>query len=481
VNKHYLMAGTVGLFGLTACGWFGEDAAETVLNSTFQTAHAAPQAVTGLQLEPVSYAPLVESLSPAVVNVEVQGTAQPGQQVEDMIPEEFRRFFNLPEVDPDQPPQKTEGAGSGFVISADGYILTNNHVVQGADTITVSFTDEQQYEATLIGADERIDVALLKIEPEGELPYVMLDGADEARVGDRVVAIGNPFGLGHTVTTGIVSGKGRALGAGPYDDFLQTDAAINPGNSGGPLFNLEGEVIGINTAIIAQANNIGFTIPVAMVHDVLEDLKTDGRVARGWLGVGIQTVTPELAEAMGIDQVEGVLLGDIHPGGPADGAGLKSGDIVLTLDGEAVEDTSELIRAVGERRADDTVKLTLLRNGKAKTMKVLLAERPSEQALARGLWNAEEAPEEAPEPTPAATALGFTLEESPDGVLVATVDPDGPAADVLRPGDVVLEVNRQRARSASDAVKRLNEDTDGSHLLVIQREGRRLFVPFKAG
>ena len=479
MNKHLLMAGTVGLLGLTACGWFGEDAAETMY-STANAAPAvdqAPQAISGLQLEPVSYAPLVEALSPAVVNVEVQGTAK-ASDVEQMIPEEFRRFFNIPEGEPGQPDQKTQGAGSGFVISADGYILTNNHVIADADTITVTFTDEQRYEATLVGADARIDVALLKIEADA-LPYVKLGEPDDARVGDRVVAIGNPFGLGHTVTTGIVSGKGRALGAGPYDDFLQTDAAINPGNSGGPLFNLEGEVIGINTAIIAQANNIGFTIPVEMVHDVLDDLKTNGRVARGWLGVGIQTVTPELADAMGIDTVEGVLLGDIHPGGPADGAGLKSGDIVMTIDGEAMEDTSELIRAVGERRADDTVTMTLLRNGKEKTAKVVLAERPSEEALARGVWTAEEE-EEAPEVSMATSALGFTLEESPDGVMVASVDPEGPAAQVLRPGDVLLEVDRQRARSASEAVKRLNS-SEGAHLLVIQREGRRLFVPFKTG
>ncbi len=466
----------LGALGLAACGWFGNSSNLSTAQAapTATPAGEAPQVFEGLVMEPVSYAPLVEALAPAVVNVDVQGTAEVASP-ELMIPEEFRRFFSIPEIPPEGRSRKTYGSGSGFVISADGYVLTNNHVVDGAETIAVTFTDERKFDAELIGVDERIDVALLKIEADGPLPYLKLGASEEARVGDRVIAIGNPFGLGHTVTTGILSGKGRALGAGPYDDFLQTDAAINPGNSGGPLFNLAGEVIGINTAIIAQANNIGFTIPSEMVLDVLDDLKREGRVAHGWLGVGIQTLTPELAEAMEIDAVDGVVITDVHPGGPAAEAGLKSGDIVLSLAGEPVDETGELIRAVGEQRAGDEVAIEVLRRGRHKTLEVTLGERPSEQALAQGRW--DDGPE-GPGGEDLMDALGLSLEETAEGVVIAAVDPDSAAAELLQEGDIVLEVDRRRARSAAEVASQLG-GRKGVHLLVIKRQGRRIFVPLQ--
>jgi serine protease Do len=460
MNKTLLL---FGVAGLSACGFL----------ASHSDADAAPQAAPALEMAPVSYAPLVEALSPAVVNVDVEGTADVAD-FREQIPEEFRQFFNIPDPGPQQ--RKTFGSGSGFVISADGYVLTNNHVVKGADSITVTFTDGAKYTATLVGTDERVDVALLKLEGASGLPYVALDEADDIRVGDRVVAMGNPFGLGHTVTTGIISGQGRALGAGPYDNFLQTDAAINPGNSGGPLFDLEGQVVGMNTAIIAQGNNTGFSIPSSMILDILPDLKTDGKVARGWLGVGVQTVTPELSEALALGDVKGVVLSEVHSGSPADKAGLRDGDVVMTVAGTPVADSSALIRVVGQHRAGEKIEVELLRDGKEKTLDVKLGERPSEEALARGQW--DEPSKTTPEVT-SSKDLGFTLKETQEGLVVAEVDPDGPAAGVLLPGDVVLEINRKRAPSASEAMRSLSEGGE-SHLLVIQRGGRRIFVPFKA-
>ena len=444
--------------GLLACGGLAGSEALGV-EAVLPTAQASPVQVSGLKLEPASYAPLVEALSPTVVNVEVKGTAA---GPEAMVPDELRRFFGF--ESPGQRP--TQGQGSGFVISADGYVLTNYHVVQGADEIAVTFADETRLDATLVGSDGRIDVALLQIEGASGLPYVALGSSASTRVGDRVVAMGNPFGLGHTVTTGIVSGKGRALGAGPYDDFLQIDAAINPGNSGGPLFNLEGEVVGINTAIIAQANNIGFTIPIDMVQEVLEDLKTRGSVARGWLGVGIQEVTPELASGLGLEVAEGVLLNEVHPGGPADASGLEGGDVVLRVAGEAVGDPDALIRAVGSYRAGETVDLVVARSGRERRVQVALGERPSEDALRTGRWDAPQ--------SGGVSGPGFTLEEGPEGLVVRGLDPESVAAEVLQEGDVLVEVDRQRVRSSADAARRLAKG--GRHVLLVKRDGRQHFV-----
>jgi len=320
-------------------------------------------------MEPVRYdparslAPLVERLSPAVVNLAVEtGPNSKDQEME----EYYRRFFGQ-ERGPNLP--RREGQGSGFLISADGYILTNHHVIADAKQITVRLADEQEFTGTVVGTDPRIDVGLVKIESPTPLPFVSLGSSDSLRVGDWVVAIGNPFGLSHTVTQGIVSAKGRSIGAGPYDDFIQTDASINPGNSGGPLFDLSGNVIGINTAITAMGQGIGFAVPSDMAADVIDDLKRSGKVTRGWMGVG-------LSEKNGT-----VVLSEIYPNTPAYRAGIQNGDVVERVNGVAVADASELVRQVGNMRPGEVVRLRILRDGQPKLIRVTLTERPDESRL----------------------------------------------------------------------------------------------------
>ena len=237
-----------------------------------------------------------------------------------------------------------EASGQGFIISKDGYIFTNNHVIEKADKIKVRLSSGKEYDATVKGRDPRTDLALIKINPDNSLPTVSLGDSDRLRVGDWVMAIGNPFGLDHTVTAGIVSAKGRVIGAGPYDNFIQTDASINPGNSGGPLFNMAGEVVGINTAIVAQAQGIGFAIPVNMAKEIIEDLKAKGKVTRGWLGVSVQDITEDLAKSMKLKDRSGALVTEVFEGDPADKAGIKQGDIIIEVDGKKVKDTHELLQ-----------------------------------------------------------------------------------------------------------------------------------------
>ena len=264
------------------------------------------------------------------------------------------------------------GQGSGFLISPDGYLLTNHHVVANADTVKVRLSNDEEYEGKVVGTDSRIDIALIKIDATKDLPYVAYGKSDQMKVGDWVVAIGNPFGLSHTVTAGIVSAKGRVIGAGPYDDFIQTDASINPGNSGGPLFNLEGQVIGINTAINAAGQGIGFAVPMDMVAPFLDDLKADGEISRGWLGVSVQDIGDDLAAGLGIKPGAGVLLSEVHSDEPGDKAGLQPGDVVQKIDGDAIVDSKALIRNIGLHRAGDSVRINLLRDGREKTINVKL-------------------------------------------------------------------------------------------------------------
>jgi serine protease Do len=279
-----------------------------------------PSAVLAAPLLP-DFADLSQQLQPAVVNISTAKTVQsrslpfrPGDPRNEFFDDFFRRYFG------DQMPKshKEQSLGTGFLISADGFILTNNHVVNGADQIKIRLSDDRTFDATVRGTDEKLDLALLKIDASTELPFVPLGNSDDIRVGEWVLAIGNPFGLGHTVTAGIVSAKGRVIGAGPYDDFIQTDASINPGNSGGPLFNIKGEVIGINTAIVARGQGIGFAIPINMAQDVLPQLKSDGKVTRGWLGVQIQPLTEELAKSFGIKESKGALVTSVVADSPAD-------------------------------------------------------------------------------------------------------------------------------------------------------------------
>jgi serine protease Do len=327
------------------------------------------------QQAPESFAPLVKAEKATVVNIstrqviKVRAASPFGDPQMD---EFFYRFFG------NQMPQREQvrqSLGSGFVISEDGYILTNNHVIDKARDIRVAFNDGRVLEARLVGRSPEIDIALIRVEASA-LPAVRFGDSDALEVGDWVMAIGNPFGLSHTVTKGIVSAKGRVIGAGPYDDLIQTDAAINPGNSGGPLFNMKGEVVGINTMILAQGQNLGFAVPVNMVKDILPSLKTKGRPDLGWLGVDAQAVTPEIAEALGMPEPIGAIIRGVTKGGPADKAGLQRGDVIVELDGKKVLIAAEIPRMIAFGHIGKAVTFKVLRQGKSLEIKAMVAAMP---------------------------------------------------------------------------------------------------------
>jgi serine protease Do len=327
------------------------------------------------QNAPESFAPLVKAEKASVVNIstrQVIKVQQPSPFGDPQMDQFFYRFFGGQQP---QREQVRQSLGSGFIISADGFILTNNHVVDKAKDIKVAFSDGRVLDAKLIGTSPEIDIALIKVEAAG-LPAAALGDSDVLEVGDWVMAIGNPFGLSHTVTKGIVSAKGRVIGAGPYDDLIQTDAAINPGNSGGPLFNMKGEVVGINTAIIATGQNLGFAVPVNMVREVLPALKTKGRPDLGWLGVDAQPVTPEIAEALGMAEPLGAIIKSVTKGSPAAKAGLTRGDVIVELDGRKILDPAELPRMVAFGHIGKTVAFKVLRQGKAVEIKAVIEQRP---------------------------------------------------------------------------------------------------------
>ncbi len=324
---------------------------------------------------PESFAPLVKKEMPAVVNISTRQVIKVQQQSpfgDPQMDDFFYRFFG---GRPPQREQVRQSLGSGFIISPDGYILTNNHVVDKARDIKVSLSDGRVMEAKLIGKSQEIDIALIKVEANN-LPSVELGDSDTIEVGDWVLAIGNPFGLNHTVTAGIVSAKGRVIGVGPYDDLIQTDAAINPGNSGGPLFNIKGEVIGINTVIIATGQNLGFAVPVSMVKEVLPSIRQKGRPDMGWLGVSAQMVTPDLAEALGLQEPVGAIVNGITKKSPAEKAGLKRGDVIVELDGKKILDPSELPRMVAFGHIGKTVVMKVIRQGNTMEIKAVIEVRP---------------------------------------------------------------------------------------------------------
>jgi serine protease Do len=327
---------------------------------------------------PESFAPLVKKEMPAVVNISTRQMVKVRQQSpfgDPQMDEFFYRFFG----GKPQREQLRQSLGSGFIISADGYILTNNHVVDMARDIKVSLSDGRVLEAKLIGKSKEIDIALIKVEAT-DLPSVTLGDSDALEVGDWVVAIGNPFGLSQTVTAGIVSAKGRVIGVGPYDDLIQTDAAINPGNSGGPLFNTSGDVVGINTVIIATGQNLGFAIPITMVKAVLPSIKEKGKPDMGWLGVSAQAVTPDIAAAIGLQDPIGAIINGITKGSPADKAGLQRGDVIVELDGKKILDPSELPRMVAFGHIGKTVTLTVIRQSKRMEIKAVIELKPEKES-----------------------------------------------------------------------------------------------------
>ncbi|MBW1779448.1 MAG: Do family serine endopeptidase, partial [Deltaproteobacteria bacterium] len=359
--------------------------------STLYTVPDSRATATEIRAVPENFTGLAEQNSPAVVNIRAERNGKGGYP---MIPR-FKRG-PVPKDDPlhdffdkffggrPQREFKQRSLGSGFIIDKDGFIVTNNHVVEGADKIKVILKDEREFEAEVKGRDPNTDLALIKIKPENDLPVVRLGDSDTLKVGEWVLAIGNPFGLEHTVTAGIISAKGRVIGSGPYDDFIQTDASINPGNSGGPLINMEGKVVGINTAIIAGGQGIGFAIPVNLAKGIIDQLKTKGEVTRGWLGVGIQDLTKELKEYYGIKDGEGVLVTQVFPDDPAAKAGIKTKDIILEVNGHKVESGRELSRMIAEASVGQKVEIVVLRNGSRKVFNITLSKRKDTQLASGG-------------------------------------------------------------------------------------------------
>ncbi|HYL80534.1 MAG TPA: DegQ family serine endoprotease, partial [Candidatus Acidoferrum sp.] len=428
---------------------------------------------------PASFADLAAKLSPSVVNIKVTKVEKaegPGfMGPEGFGPDSpFGQFFGQFFRDMPQGPRefRQQGAGSGFIISKEGLIVTNNHVVEGAKELTVTLADKTEYPAKIVGRDPKTDVAVIKIEPKGSLPVAGLGNSDRLRVGDWVMAIGNPFGLSNTVTAGIVSAKGRVIGAGPYDDFIQTDASINPGNSGGPLFNLQGEVIGVNTAIIPNGQGIGFAIPVDIVKSLLPQLEAKGQVTRGYLGVSVQAITPELAKSLQLKDTKGALVAGVTKGSPAEAAGIKPGDVIVGFDGKDVTEMHNLPTLVAVTPIDKEVPVTILRSGAEQTLKIKVGKMAGE-------------PSEASAPAePSQGKWGLALRDLDarmtqrlgvppgEGVLVAGVQPGSPAEQAgVRQGDVILEVNRQKVTSVKEAQALGQKASDSGSLLLLLRRG----------
>jgi len=393
--------------------------------------------------------------------------------------DQLRRYFGQG----GQREYKQHGLGSGVIVSADGYILTNNHVVGNAEEIHVTLQDKREFTAKVIGKDAKTDLGLIKIDAKEPLPVAPLGDSNTADVGDWVIAIGNPFNVGMTVTAGIVSAKGRILG-GDYDDFIQTDASINPGNSGGPLINTRGEVIGINTAIYSRTganNGIGFAIPIDMARNVMDQLKAHGRVIRGWLGVEIQEVTPDLAQSFGLPKPEGALVASADKDGPAGKGGIERGDIVLSFNGHPVDDEHELPALVAQTPINQKVPVEVVRNGQHMTLEVTIGERKEPQVASAkteepgGNWGMQVG-----DITPE-IAQQFHLEGT-KGVVIQKVAPDSPSADAgLQPGDVVMEINHDKVAAVSDFVAKAKEAQSKKTpaLLLVQRGGATLYTVIK--
>jgi serine protease Do len=439
---------------------------------------------------PASFADLVEHVGASVVNIKVTKVERmsgpnfmgpEGIDPNSPLGDFMQKFFGG-QMPQGQREQRQQGAGSGFIISQDGYIVTNNHVVEGATEVIVTLANKKEYTAKVIGRDPKTDVAVVKIEAKEPLTVASLGDSDQLRVGEWVVAVGNPFGLSNTVTKGIVSAKNRDIGAGPYDDFIQTDAPINPGNSGGPLFNLKGEVVGINTAIVPNGQGIGFAVAVNTAKNLIPQLESKGEVTRGYLGVAIQAITPELAKGMNLKDTKGALVADVTKGSPAETAGIKRGDVIVSFDGKDVAEVTTLPSLVAATPIDKAVPVKILRNAAEQTLSVTVGRMPGERAEAAGPTSS---PAEA-----AAGKWGLALRDldarlaqragvAPgDGVLVAAVQPDSAAErSGVRPGDVILEVNRHKVTSVAEAqAEAKKQEAGGSLLLLLKRGDASLFA-----
>ncbi|WP_089944584.1 DegQ family serine endoprotease [Litoreibacter albidus] len=450
------------------------------------------QAITANAKMPDSFADLAEKVSPAVVNITTSTTvAGVDQGPRPIVPEgsPLEDFFKdfLDRQGEGQRPRRSSALGSGFVVSEDGYIVTNNHVIDKADEIEIEFFSGEKLDAKLIGTDPKTDIALLKVESEKPLPFVSFGDSDAARVGDWVVAVGNPLGQGFSVSAGIVSQRGRAL-SGTYDDFIQTDAAINRGNSGGPLFNVSGDVIGVNTAILSPSGGsigIGFSMASNVVTKVVDQLKEFGETRRGWLGVRIQDVTEDVAEALELASAKGALVTDV-PEGPGKKSGIKAGDVITTFDGSEVEDTRELVRLVGNTTVGKAVRVVVIRDGKSETLKVTLGRREEAESSAVPVALDKADVDESVIMGMTVAVLNDELREqlgldtALEGLVVKDVAEDSDAFEKgLRSGDLIVEAGQQKIASVDDLEARIEEAKDAgrkSFLMLIRREGDPRFV-----
>ena len=462
-------------------------AAVIIFSGTFYPPYSIAAKSGTAFLPPDSFSSLAESASPAVVNIRTVKTIKGGGRVfrqfkkgpfgeDDPMKDFFDRFF-----DEDQKRDfKQRSLGSGFIIDKEGYIVTNNHVIDNADKIVVILNDEKEFEAQIVGRDKNTDLSLIKIESNHNLPVLRFGDSDALKVGQWVVAIGNPFGLEQTVTAGIVSAKGRVIGSGPYDDFIQTDASINPGNSGGPLLNMKGEVVGINTAIIAGGQGIGFAIPVNLAKNIIAQLKSTGEVTRGWLGVGIQDISEEVAEYYGIKEKKGVLVTEVFPGDPADLAGIKPKDIILSVNGKAVESARQLTSMIADISVGDKIQIKINRDGKAQTIDVKIAKREETKIFGRSTQERKQSQLgiQASEITPE-TARRFNLKDTA-GIIVVGVDPESKAAEAgLQVHDVIREINHKNITSLSDFNKMIDDIPEGETINLFIRRLNRGFLVIK--
>ncbi len=433
---------------------------------------------------PANFSELAQAARPGVVNIRTVKTMKGGGPV-------FRHFFGDPfqrrnpfedffgpnrERGPNRE-FKQRSLGSGFIIDSKGFIVTNNHVIENADQIKVILSNEKEFDAELVGRDPNTDLALIKIKDARKLEPLKFGDSDKLTIGSWVVAIGSPFGLEQTVTAGIVSAKGRVIGSGPYDDFIQTDASINPGNSGGPLLNMQGEVVGINTAILAQGQGIGFAIPVNLAKGIIDQLKNEGEVTRGWLGVGIQDLSPELRDYYGVGDQEGVLVSQVFEGDPADEAGIKAKDIIVAVDGTPVKTSRELTRVIAGKEVGKKTTISVLRDGEEKRFKVKLAKRQDEKLRAsRETESDDEIGIQVTDLTPEnAKRLGY---EDESGVLIVRIKQGSKAQEAgLQRGDLIKEVNRKGINSVKEFEKAMDQTDSGDTInLLVKRRNAGFIV-----
>jgi len=495
MRKFALMASVVAGLGAAAYGLHTPYAADIFVG----TAHAQVNKDVRQVQQPVGFADIVERVKPSVISVRVRiEEKQTADNNQDMpFPpgspmERFFRRFGGPDGFPGHRGREIiTGQGSGFFISPDGYAVTNNHVVDGADKVQVTTDDGKTYKAKVIGTDKRTDLALIKVEGGSNFPFAKLSDT-EPRIGDWVLAVGNPFGLGGTVTAGIVSARGRDIGNGPYDDFIQIDAPVNKGNSGGPAFNTEGEVIGVNTAIYSPSGGsvgIAFSIPSATVKNVVAQLKEKGSVSRGWIGVQIQPVTPEIADSLGLKKPEGALVAEPQANGPAAKAGIESGDVINQVNDHPVKDARELARTIGGMAPGTSIKLGVLHKGSEKTLTLTLGELPNAKAIKadfgdndnRHNGSGSDVPNLGLTVAPAKSVAGAGKE----GVVVTNVNPDGASAERgLKEGDVILEVAGKPVATADDIRKELSTaraDKKNSVLIRVRSGDASRFVALPVG